>query len=71
MSATNQFQRDIMEQFDVAVIGGGNAALCAAISAREKGARVVLVERADRDHRGGNSAFTGGRFASATRGSRT
>lgn len=51
-----------MEQFDVAVIGGGNAALCAAISAREKGARVLLVERADRDHRGGNSAFTGGAF---------
>jgi tricarballylate dehydrogenase len=40
---------------DVLVIGGGNAALCAAIMAREAGASVLLLEAAPRDWRGGNS----------------
>ena len=44
----------------VAVVGGGNAALCAAISARENGAEVDLFERAPFDLRGGNSRFTAG-----------
>jgi tricarballylate dehydrogenase len=44
--------------YDVAVIGGGNAALCAAISARRAGARVIVFERAPRDFRGGNSRHT-------------
>jgi tricarballylate dehydrogenase len=44
--------------YDVAVIGGGNAALCAAISARRAGASVVVLERAPRDFRGGNSRHT-------------
>jgi len=43
---------------DVLVIGGGNAALCAALMAREAGARVLLLESAPRDWRGGNSAHT-------------
>ncbi len=50
------------EQYDVVVIGGGNAALCAALSAQEKGARVIVIERAPEDKRGGNSAYTGGGF---------
>ncbi|NNM75280.1 FAD-binding protein, partial [Enterovirga aerilata] len=33
--------------YDVLVIGGGNAALCAAISARREGARVLVLEAAD------------------------
>ena len=44
--------------YDVAVVGGGNAALCAAISARRAGARVIVLERAPRDFRGGNSRHT-------------
>ncbi len=44
----------------VIVVGGGNAALCAAISAAEQGARVTLFERAPYDLRGGNSRFTAG-----------
>jgi tricarballylate dehydrogenase len=51
-----------MDDFDVIVVGGGNAALCAALSAREQGARVLLLERAPLERRGGNSAFTGGAF---------
>jgi len=43
---------------DVLVIGGGNAALCAALTAREAGASVRLLERAPRPWRGGNSPHT-------------
>src|SRR3954468_16376715 len=44
--------------FDVAVLGGGNAALCAALGAAERGARVIVIERAPREFRGGNSRHT-------------
>jgi tricarballylate dehydrogenase len=43
---------------DVLVIGGGNAALCAALMAREAGASVMLLEAAPREWRGGNSQHT-------------
>ena len=43
---------------DVLVIGGGNAALCAALCAREAGASVLLLEAAPREWRGGNSQHT-------------
>ena len=50
---------------DVVVVGCGNAALCAALSARENGANVVVLEKSPEAWRGGNSAFSGGnlRFA--------
>jgi tricarballylate dehydrogenase len=44
----------------VIIVGGGNAALCAAISAREAGADVTVLERAPYELRGGNSRFTAG-----------
>jgi len=44
--------------YDVLVIGGGNAALCAAISARREGARVLVLEGAPRFYRGGNTRHT-------------
>lgn len=43
---------------DVLVIGGGNAALCAALMAREAGASVMLLEASPREWRGGNSQHT-------------
>ena len=43
---------------DVLVIGGGNAALCAALCAREAGASVMMLEAAPREWRGGNSQHT-------------
>ena len=45
---------------DVVVVGGGNAALCAALAAGERGAEVIVLERAPEDERGGNSRFTAG-----------
>jgi tricarballylate dehydrogenase len=45
-------------RYDVLVIGGGNAALCAAISARREGATVLVLESADAFWRGGNTRHT-------------
>jgi tricarballylate dehydrogenase len=50
------------EQFDVVVVGAGNAAFSAAHAARERGARVVVLEKAPREWAGGNSYFTVGGF---------
>jgi tricarballylate dehydrogenase len=55
-----------MNSYDVIVVGAGNAALAAAVSASENGAeRVVVIEKAPREMRGGNTHWSGGvlRFA--------
>jgi len=49
---------DLTRPFDVLVVGGGNAGLCAAITARRAGARVLVLESATKDFRGGNSRHT-------------
>lgn len=51
MAATQQ-------EYDIAIVGGGNAALCAAITGAETGARVLLLEGAPKPYRGGNSRHT-------------
>jgi len=49
---------DLSRKFDVLVIGGGNAALCAAIGARRAGASVLVLEGAPKFYRGGNTRHT-------------
>ena len=57
-----------VRKYDVIVIGKGNAALCAALAARDEGARVAMLEAAAPEESGGNSRFAGGvmRFAYST-----
>jgi tricarballylate dehydrogenase len=47
-----------LQEYDVIVAGGGNAGLCAALTARQAGARVIVLESAPRVLRGGNSRHT-------------
>ena len=47
-----------MTQYDIVVIGGGNAALCAAMTAAESGVKVLILETAPKEYRGGNSRHT-------------
>jgi tricarballylate dehydrogenase len=49
---------DLTKKYDVLVVGGGNAALCAAISARRAGASVLVLEAATKFYRGGNTRHT-------------
>jgi tricarballylate dehydrogenase len=51
-----------MAKYDVVVVGAGNAALSAAIAARENGASVLILEKATEEEKGGNSYFTAGGF---------
>lgn len=54
--------------YDVIVVGGGNAGLCAAIAAHEGGARVIVLERAPLGEHGGNSTYTAGAMRVAYNG---
>lgn len=46
------------QSYDVVIAGGGNAAMCAAISARRGGASVIVLEAAPKFYRGGNTRHT-------------
>ena len=54
--------------YDVIVVGGGNAAFCAALAAREHCDRVLVLERAPEEEAGGNSRFTAGLLRVTYRG---
>jgi tricarballylate dehydrogenase len=49
-----------MQEYDVIVVGAGNAAFCAALAAQEQGASVLMLEAAPEEESGGNSRFTAG-----------
>src|SRR6202161_1352271 len=49
---------DLTRKYDVLVVGGGNAAMCAAIAARRGGASVLVLEAAPKFYRGGNTRHT-------------
>jgi len=57
-----------MNAYDVIVVGAGNAAMCAALAARERGCSVLVLERAPLEERGGNTAFTAGAIRVAYNG---
>ena len=49
------------ERYDVVIVGAGNAALAAAVSAKENGAlKVIVLEKAPLEMRGGNTHWSGG-----------
>ncbi len=49
-----------IEQADVIVVGAGNAALCAALAAKDAGASPIVLETAPFEERGGNTFFVAG-----------
>jgi tricarballylate dehydrogenase len=55
-------------RWDVVVVGSGNAGFSAALAARERGASVLLLEKAPREWAGGNSYFTAGAMRTAHEG---
>lgn len=61
----NVLSERVKYETDVVVVGAGNAAMSAAISAREKGANVIVLEKAPEAEKGGNTTYTHGsiRFA--------
>jgi tricarballylate dehydrogenase len=59
---------DTVSDPDVIVVGGGNAAACAALAARDAGASVLMLEAAPFSERGGNSTYTAGAMRYAFKG---
>ena len=55
-------RQNASRRYDVVVVGAGNAALTAALSAHQSGARVLVLEKAPEAEKGGNSRFSGGLF---------
>lgn len=57
--------KDLLSHYDMVVVGAGNAALCAAIAGSEQGGNILVLERAPKEKRGGNSYFTDGAIRTA------
>jgi len=54
----NNSQSLFEKSWDIVVIGGGNAGVCAAITAAERGCSILVIETAPREFRGGNTRHT-------------
>ncbi|XDZ68094.1 FAD-dependent tricarballylate dehydrogenase TcuA [Alphaproteobacteria bacterium LSUCC0226] len=54
----NDSQSLFEKSWDIVVIGGGNAGVCAAITAAERGCSILVIETAPREFRGGNTRHT-------------
>src|SRR5207247_5210074 len=48
--------------YDVIVVGAGNAGLSAALAAQQMGTKVLLLDKCPKASRGGNTRFSGGGF---------
>jgi len=55
---------------EIAVVGGGNTGLIAAIAAKNSGAKILLIEKSSKKSRGGNSRLSGGLFRIASGGTK-
>ena len=60
--AATDLEARICTGLPVIVVGGGNAGYCSAHAARKHVGRVLVLEKAPREHAGGNSYFTAGAF---------
>ena len=58
-------KNELQSHYDIVVVGAGNAALCAAIAGSEQGAKILVLERAPKEKKGGNSFFTDGAIRAA------
>src|SRR5512147_1003907 len=56
------------QAYDVIVVGAGNAAMAAALTARQHGAKVVVLEAADPENAGGNTRYAAGQMRTTYRG---
>lgn len=56
------------KDYDVIVVGAGNAAICAALTAKGAGAKVLVLEKAPREMRGGNTCYTAASYKFARKG---
>lgn len=66
---TSMSSTTIPSQYDVIIVGSGNAGFSAALSARENGAeRVLLVDKCPPSWAGGNTYFTAGAFRTVFKG---
>jgi len=57
-----------MEKFDVIVVGAGNAAMAAALSARQEGLAVLVLEASDEQDMGGNTRYAAGQMRTVYNG---
>lgn len=56
-STSTTTDREIHDEYDVVVVGAGNAGLVSALAAKDAGAKVLVLKAAPEAERGGNSRW--------------